>query len=119
MSKMSKEEVIAALEAALEKQQGRKVVIEQKGSWYKIDDGKSLRFGELETMLEELSQGGAPVKAEVKKAEAKKAPAAAPKKSAPKAKATSADKSAAGLTPKALWRQKLQAQGKNQLPRGF
>ncbi|QSX39375.1 hypothetical protein [Shewanella cyperi] len=120
MSKLTKEEVIAALEAALEQQQGRKVVIEQKGSWYKIDDGKSLRFGELEAMLAELSGAAKPVAA--KKAAPAKPTTAKPTaaKAAPTKKpAVKTDGNTGGLTPKELWRQKLQAQRKNQLPRGF
>ncbi|WP_028772360.1 hypothetical protein [Shewanella waksmanii] len=112
MSKLTKEEVISALESALSKQEGKAVAIEQKGSWYKIDGGKSLRFSELETMLAEMG-GEAPAA----KAEPAKAPAA--KKSAakqPAAKKAAANKSG-GKTPKELWREKLA--GKGQLPRGF
>ncbi|AZQ10854.1 hypothetical protein [Shewanella khirikhana] len=119
MSNMTKEEVISALEAALEKAEGRKVSIEQKGSWFKIDGGKSLRFAELEAMLAEHS--GSSAKSAPKAA--KPAPAA---KAEPKAKAKAAPKAAAkptantgkgGLLPKDLWKQQLLAKG-NTLPRG-
>ncbi|NKF51515.1 hypothetical protein G3R49_13205 [Shewanella sp. WXL01] len=122
MTALSKEEVISALSAALEKQSGKAVSIEQSGSWYKIDGGKSVRFSELEKMLAEFDGGEAPVQAEETKAEpvkkevkakpAKKAAA----KSEKKKPATSAN---GGLTPKQLWRQKLANAGKNTLPRGF
>ena len=127
MSKLTKEEVISALESALAAKQGSTVTIEQKGSWYKIDGGKSLRFSELETMLGELNGGTASaevaepktkpaaktakpkveVKTEVKKGPAKKA----------STKAVKTANSQGGKTPKELWREKLA--GKGQLPRGF
>ena len=114
MSKLTKEEVISALESALSKTQGQTVSIEQKGSWYKIDGGKSLRFSELEAMLAE--QGGS-VEASKPADKVKKAPAAAKKPAPTKAaKEVQAHKSS-GMTPKELWRAKLA--GKDQLPRGF
>ncbi len=118
MSKLTKEEVISALESALAKKQGTEVTIEQKGSWYKIDGGKSLRFSELEVMLAEIGGSEASPKAVETKAKpvAKTAkPKAASKKAAPK-KATSSNNKG-GKTPKELWREKLA--GKGQLPRGF
>ena len=41
MTTLTKEEVIGQLQMALEKQSGQAVSIEQAGSWYKIDGGKS------------------------------------------------------------------------------
>ncbi|WP_064792063.1 hypothetical protein [Shewanella woodyi] len=116
MSKLTKEEVISALESALATKQGSAVTIEQKGSWYKIDGGKSLRFSELEAMLAELS-GDTPAPKAVEK---KAAPAAKPKaaaKKAPVAKRAAPASNKGGKTPKELWREKLA--GKGQLPRGF
>ncbi|MCL1137122.1 hypothetical protein [Shewanella pneumatophori] len=113
MSKLTKEEVISTLEAALTARDGQAVKIEQKGSWYKIDGGKSLRFSDLEAMLADVGGASAPVEA---KAEKK----AAAKPAAKKTPAKTADKPAAkngGKTPKELWREKLA--GKGQLPRGF
>lgn len=40
MTTLSNEDVISSLQAALEKQSGKVVNIEQSGSWYKIDGGK-------------------------------------------------------------------------------
>ncbi|WP_028766895.1 hypothetical protein [Shewanella fidelis] len=116
MSKLTKEEVISSLEAALTARDGQAVKIEQKGSWYKIDGGKSLRFSDLEAMLAEVGGATAPVEAKTEKKAAAK-PAA---KKAPAKKAVKTDKPAAkngGKTPKELWREKLA--GKGQLPRGF
>ncbi|MCL2918691.1 hypothetical protein [Shewanella litorisediminis] len=126
MSNMTKEEVISALEAALEKAEGRKVSIEQKGSWFKIDGGKSLRFAELEAMLAEHSGGKAntpnatkpePAAKAAPKAKAEPKATAKPK-TAPKAAATpAATPGSGGLLPKDLWKQQLLAKG-NTLPRG-
>lgn len=118
MSKLTKEEVISTLESALATKQGSTVTIEQKGSWYKIDGGKSLRFSELESMLAELTGETLAPKAT---AEKKVAPVA--KMMKPKAMTKDATKKPAstnthdGKTPKELWREKLA--GKGQLPHGF
>ncbi len=118
MSKLTKEEVISALEAALSKKEDKAVSIEQKGSWYKIDGGKSMRFSELETMLAELTDAQpATPKAEAKK-ETKAAPKAKP--AAKKAAKKETENVSGGMTPKQLWRAKLaEAKGKATLPRGF
>lgn len=108
MSKMTKEEVITALESQLSTKKGSQVTIEQKGSWYKVDGGKSVRFSELEAMLAESATTDAKA--------ATKAPAAkAPTKVSVKKVAKPATNG--GKTPKELWREKLNS--KDQLPRGF
>ncbi|MCL1037546.1 hypothetical protein L2750_10335 [Shewanella submarina] len=114
MSKLTKEEVISKLEAALSAKEGKAVTIEQKGSWFKIDGGKSMRFSELEAMLEEQGEVVAPA-AEKPAAAKPKAKAAPAKKKTPAKKAASGN---GGLTPKELWRQKLAGQNAK-LPRGF
>jgi len=113
MSKLTKEEVISALEAALAKQDGHAVNIEQKGSWYKIDGGKSIRFSDLEAMLTEIDGAAVPTATEKTQADAAKP---AVKKAAVK-ETTQAKTHSTGKTPKALWREKLAGIG--QLPRGF
>ncbi|WP_144207116.1 hypothetical protein [Shewanella donghaensis] len=126
MSNLTKDALIAELKAALEKQTSQTVEIVQKGSWYKIDGGKSLRFSDLEQMHLELTQGKTASKVEpaaekpavksiAKKAVAKKE---VTKKSVAKAKVSVASKSG-GKTPKELWREKLANAGKSTLPRGF
>lgn len=118
MSKLTKEEVISALEAALSKKENKAVTIEQKGSWYKIDGGKSMRFSELETMLAEVAETKPAAKAEPKKETKVAAPKAKPAAKKPAAKTTPAANG--GKTPKQLWREKLaNAAGKATLPRGF
>ncbi|MBM7074585.1 hypothetical protein JQC92_21635 [Shewanella sp. 202IG2-18] len=116
MPKLSKEETIAALTAAIKQHEGRDVSIEQKGSWYKIDDGKSLRFSELEAMLESFGAAPAESKKEVK-AEAK--PKAEKKKPAKVTKKKAESKSG-GMLPKEYWLNYLNSQGSQfTLPRGF
>ncbi|NRD73795.1 hypothetical protein HQQ94_11210 [Shewanella sp. VB17] len=112
MSKLTKEEVISALESALATKENRTVMIEQKGSWYNIDGGKSLRFNELESMLDALSgKQTAPKPASKKKV----TPIAKTTKSkTPTTKKTHVN---GGKKPKEFWRDKLAGQG--QLPRGF
>ncbi|MCE9789393.1 hypothetical protein [Shewanella chilikensis] len=102
MAKLTKEEVISALQQALSEQQGKAVTIEQNGSWYKIDGGKSLRFAELEQMLADNAK---PAKAEAKQEKTKQA-------------APALADGQGGKTPKELWREKLAA-GNHKLPRGF
>lgn len=131
MSKLTKDEVISALEAALLQQEKRTVNIEQNGSWFKIDGGKSLRFSELETMLADLQstapqakapKAKAPTATDVKPVTAakKQTPSAPAAKTAAKKATTTASKNTSGKTPKELWREKL-ANEKSQstLPRGF
>ena len=114
MSKLTKEEVISQLEGYLSSQQGQTVSIEQKGSWYKIDGGKSLRFSELESMFAEFNTGAGTETAEVPTQVKANTPTPAKTIKVAKVQTTT---NATGQTPKALWRQKLAGQG--QLPRGF
>ncbi|UAL41975.1 hypothetical protein K8B83_13905 [Shewanella inventionis] len=115
MTTLTKEEVISQLQMALEKQSGNTVSIEQAGSWYKIDGGKSVRFSELETMHSELCATNTEIKATNAKPAVKAQ--AKPAKKQPSKKTTT---TSGGLTPKELWRQKLENTAGNQtLPRGF
>ncbi|MCL1077231.1 hypothetical protein D5R81_04140 [Parashewanella spongiae] len=119
MSKLTKEETISALEAAILNHEGRKVAIEQKGSWYKIDGGKSLRFGELESMLESFNSGSSSDSVKTKPvAEAKPKNKTAPivqKMTSKKTKST-----IVGKLPKELWLERLTTIGGTfTLPRGF
>ncbi|MCC4833381.1 hypothetical protein Q4601_06315 [Shewanella sp. 1_MG-2023] len=120
MSNLTKEALIAELKAALEKQTSKTVEIEQKGSWYKIDGGKSLRFSDLEQMHLEATQGQS-VEAPAAKQDVAKKPAAKPaaKKAVAKKPAAKTANKSGGKTPKELWREKLANAGKNTLPRGF
>ncbi|QIR14760.1 hypothetical protein [Shewanella aestuarii] len=128
MTTLTKDEVISSLKAVLEKQTGKAVSIEQSGSWYKIDGGKSVRFSELEAKLAQLSDAaGTEVTVDSTPAKTKK-PAKAETEREGEGEgegeatktATSENTQSVGLTPKQLWRAKLaQASGKQTLPRGF
>ena len=124
MSNLTKDALIAELKAALEKQTSQTIEIVQKGSWYKIDGGKSLRFSDLEQMHLELTQGKTATKVEsvakkpAIKAVAKKAIAKKEVTKTPAVKMT-VKSGSGGKTPKELWREKLTTAGKNTLPRGF
>ncbi|MCL1073245.1 hypothetical protein L2675_01700 [Shewanella dokdonensis] len=110
MTTLTKEEVISQLEAQLSAKEGKKIIIEQSGSWYKIDGGKSLRFSELEQLLEPNAATTA------ENLTTTVAPTKTVAKSVKKAKATA---NHGGKTPKEIWREKLAANPSNQLPRGF
>lgn len=105
MTALTKEEVIAQLQLALEKQSSETVNIVQKGSWYKINDGKSLRFSELEQMLTQASSG------------AVIAPVATKATKQASVKASTSSQKGTGMTPKELWRAKIAKVG-GQAPRG-
>ncbi|WP_426417110.1 hypothetical protein [Aestuariirhabdus sp. LZHN29] len=118
MSKLDKEQVLADFVAAYEGAHGKAPQVDQKGSWYSVDGGKSVRLSDLADMTAELSGGAAPAKTD---AAPKKAPAAkkatAPKAAKPKAKAKAKTATTGGgLTPKELWKQKLA--NRDTLPRG-
>ncbi|SDJ27294.1 hypothetical protein SAMN04488540_106150 [Ferrimonas sediminum] len=112
MSKLNKEEVLQQFNDAYLKKHGKAATIEQKGSWFKVDGGKSLRLGDLADMVQEMSSGA--TEAEVAAAAEKPVT----KKAAPKAKAKAVKSGNGGLSPKQLWAQKLAANKGNALPRG-
>ncbi|MBW3163445.1 hypothetical protein [Ferrimonas balearica] len=115
MSKLIKEEVIAQFTAAYLAKHGKEPQIEQKGSWFKVDDGKSVRLGELAEMAAELG-GDAPAAPEAKAAPVKTAkPKAAPAKA--KKAPVKASGGEGGLSPKDAWAKNLSKGSK--MPRGF
>ena len=120
MTTLTKEEVIGQLQMAIEKQSGQAVSIEQAGSWYKIDGGKSVRFSELESMHAELTASSVKKAPTASKAVIKPAAKATAKTAPNKQPSKKAQSNSGGLTPKQLWRKKLEnAAGNQTLPRGF
>ncbi len=101
MSKLIKEEVIAQFTAAYLATHGQAPTIEQKGSWFKVDDGKSVRLGDLAEMAKALVD-----QPKTPRAPAPAKPAVAPAKAGQ-----------GGKTAKQLWADKVAQGGK--LPRGF
>jgi len=121
MTTLTKEEVISQLQTALENQSGKPVLIEQAGSWYKIDAAKSVRFSELESMLAQFnSTRSQPVVAKkVINNTVTKSPMQAKAQKVLSSTMISAT-TVKGLSPKQLWREKLtKTTGKQTLPRGF
>ncbi len=55
MSKLDKDQVIAAFTEAYTAVNGKVPVIEAKGGWYSVDDGKNIRLAGLDTMTAELN----------------------------------------------------------------
>ncbi len=54
MSKLDKDQVIAAFTAAYTAVNGKAPVIEAKGGWYSVDGGKNMRLADLDTLIAEL-----------------------------------------------------------------
>lgn len=120
MTTLTKEEVIGQLQMALEKQSGQAVSIEQAGSWYKIDGGKSVRFSELESMHAQLTASSVKKAPTARQAAIKPAARLTAKTAAKKQPSKKVQSNSGGLTPKQLWRKKLENTTGNQtLPRGF
>ncbi|RLV60080.1 hypothetical protein D5018_08640 [Parashewanella curva] len=120
MATLSKEETISALTAAIKQHEGRDVTIEQKGSWYKIDGGKSLRFSELEAMLASFNSGTEPAEAAKSEKAEKTAKPKAEKKAPAKKTAKKDSEAVEGKLPKEYWLDYLLSLGGTvTLPRGF
>lgn len=128
MSKLDKDQVIAAFTEAYTAANGKAPAIEAKGGWYSVDGGKNMRLADLNAMIAELG-AAAPAKkakaaakpkkaAEAPKKAAEKKPAAA--KKAAKAPAKPAKKKAkkSDFSVKAFWAEKILDQNKDsKLPR--
>ncbi|MFQ3192959.1 MAG: hypothetical protein ACI936_004113 [Paraglaciecola sp.] len=54
MSKLDKEQVIAAFTEAYTAANGKAPTIEAKGGWYSVDTGKNIRLADLDAMIAEL-----------------------------------------------------------------
>jgi hypothetical protein len=83
MSKLDKEQVIAAFTEAYTAANGKAPTIEAKGGWYSIDGGKNMRLADLDAMSAELGSSSPAKKTkavtEKPKAAVEKKPAAAKK----------------------------------------
>jgi hypothetical protein len=54
MSKLDKDQVIAAFTEAYKVENGKAPAIEAKGGWYSVDGGKNIRLAELNAMIAEF-----------------------------------------------------------------
>jgi hypothetical protein len=123
MSKLDKDQVIAAFTEAYTALNGKAPAIEAKGGWYSVDGGKNMRLADLEAMIAELGSSTATKKIKAPAEKPKKAaeikPAAekkAAKASAPKKTKKKANKS--NFSVKAFWSEKILEQSSDsKLPR--
>jgi hypothetical protein len=119
MSKLDKDQVIAAFTEAYTAVNGKAPAIEAKGGWYSVDGGKNMRLADLDTLTAELGSSK-PAKetkaaAEKPKKAAEKKPAAVKKaaKAPAKKKAKKSD-----FSVKAFWAEKILEQSSEaKLPR--
>ena len=63
MSKLDKDQVIAAFTEAYTAANGNAPTIEAKGGWYSVDGGKNIRLADLNTMIAELGTSTPPKEA--------------------------------------------------------
>jgi hypothetical protein len=119
MSKLDKDQVIAAFTEAYTAANGKSPTIEAKGGWYSVDGGKNIRLADVDAMVAELGSSTpakktAAVTEKPKKVTEKK-PAADKKvaKAAVKKKAKKSD-----FSVKAFWADKiLEHSSGSKLPR--
>ncbi|MEO9945421.1 MAG: hypothetical protein ABJH28_05030 [Paraglaciecola sp.] len=103
MSKLDKDQVIAAFTQAYTTANGKAPEIEAKGGWYSVDGGKNIRLAALNDMISELGTSPKEVPAAPKKPTKKKA--------APKAKTS-------GFSVKSFYATKIQTENEGvKLPR--
>ena len=117
MATLDKEKVLAAFSAAYEAKHGKAPEVEQKGSWYAIDGGKSVRLADLDAMTQELTGDAPAAKPAAKKAAPKAAAKTAPAKKPAAAKVSAGN---GGLSPAAFWEDQLEQRDHHcRRPRGF
>ena len=119
MSKLDKDQVIAAFTEAYTAVNGKAPAIDAKGGWYSVDGGKNMRLADLETMTAELGSSTPaketkavaekPKKVTQKKPAAEKKVAKAPAKKKPKK---------SNFSVKGFWAEKILEQNtSSKLPR--
>ncbi|WP_158968842.1 hypothetical protein [Paraglaciecola sp. L3A3] len=111
MSKLDKDQVIAAFTEAYTKANGKAPTIEAKGGWYSVDGAKNVRLAELDAQISELTSSSTATDEKPKKAASKN----------PKVKKTVAPKNknkTSDFSVKAFWANKIQDNNANtKLPR--
>jgi hypothetical protein len=113
MSKLDKEQVIAAYTEAYKAKNGKAPAIEAKGGWYSVDGGKNVRLADLDAMTSELGASTPASKATVAVDKPKKATKTKVAKSPAKNKAKKTD-----FSVKAFWAKKiLEESAVSKLPR--
>ena len=106
MSKLDKDQVIAAFTEAYTAANGKAPAIEAKGGWYSVDGGKNMRLADLDGMIAEL---GSSTPAKETKAVADKPKKAAAEKKVAKAPTKKKAKKS-DFSVKAFWAEKISNQ---------
>ena len=106
MSKLDKDQVIAAFTEAYTAANGKAPTIEAKGGWYSVDGGKNMRLADLDGMIAEL---GSSTPAKETKAVADKPKKAAAEKKVAKAPTKKKAKKS-DFSVKAFWAEKISNQ---------
>jgi len=121
MSKLDKDEVIASFTAAYEAANGKAPTVEAKGGWYSVDGGKNMRLAALAELTAQLSGGDSAEAPEAKKPakKAAKKPAKAAKPAPSTGNGPTVVSTGDGLKPSDLWKQRLEDNQGNVLPRGI
>ncbi|PKG99462.1 hypothetical protein [Paraglaciecola sp. MB-3u-78] len=109
MSKLDKDQVIAAFTEAYTATNGKAPTIEAKGGWYSVGGGKNIRLADLDAMIPELGTSTPTKTATAKKPAVEKKSVKAPVKK----KAKKSD-----FSVKSFWTQKILEQSSvSKLPR--
>jgi hypothetical protein len=102
MSKLDKDQVIAAFTEAYKAENGKAPAIEAKGGWYSVDGGKNIRLADLNAMIAELGASTPADKATMAVDKPKKATETKAAKAPAKKKAKKTD-----FSVKAFWAKKI------------
>ena len=118
MSKLDKDQVIAAFTEAYTAANGKAPTIEAKGGWYSVDGGKNMRLADLDAMTAELGSSTPPKKAKTVAEKPKKAAEKKPAVEKKVAKAETSKKTTkkakkSDFSVKAFWAEKIFAQADN------
>ena len=119
MSKLDKEQVIAAFTEAYTAVNGKAPIIEAKGGWYNVDGGKNIRLAGLDAMISELAPTTPTIEAKIAVDKPRKIPQEKPvteKKVTTKSVTKKVKKS--DFSVKAFWTKKvLERNSLSKLPR--
>jgi hypothetical protein len=119
MSKLDKDQVIAAFTEAYTSANGKAPAIEAKGGWYSVDGGKNMRLADLDAMTADLGSSKPAKKAKPVAEKPKKAAEKKPvvEKKAAKAPAKKKAKKS-DFSVKGFWAEKVLEQNSgSKLPR--
>ncbi len=118
MSKLDKDQVIAAFSEAYTAVNGKAPSIEAKSGWYSVDGGKNIRLAELDAMITELGSTAPSKEANSVVDKPKKVTQKKPVAEKIAAKVVKEKAKQSDLSVKAFWTQKILEQSSlSKLPR--